>query len=159
MFDLIQNASMKKYLEKAEEALGKKDLKTVVEQSSTAVHRTLNLVGNSITGRFYASSFRPFITSDMSGKNMVPDRSLTDGIEKMKTTLQFVAFGLNYADYVKFKRITVTPLFSLGSEEPVDFLGTKTVLDEKDTEFAIVYATDAVISIENRVCNIEKPFT
>lgn len=159
MLDSIQNTSIKKHLEKAEEALNKKDFKTVVEQSVTAVHRTLNLVGSSITGHFFTSSFRPLVTSDMRGENLQPDRSLTDGIEKMKTTLQFVALGLNYADYVKFKRITGTPTFTIGSEEPVDFNGTKTALDEKDAEFTIVYATDAVISIENRVGNIEKPFT
>ncbi|TRZ69879.1 MAG: hypothetical protein D4R96_02495 [Nitrosopumilaceae archaeon] len=47
----------------------------------------------------------------------------------------------------------------LTDEELVDFYGTKTPLDEKDAEFAIVYAIDAIISIENRVGNIEKPFT
>ena len=157
MVDLIQDSKIKINLTKAEEALSKADYKTAVEQSMTGLQKSLNAVGNAISGSSFSFSFQNLVTSDSSGKFEV-SRDATKAVKRMQTMLEHLALGLNYLDFMKLKQISGTPSFSLGNEEPSSFYGTKTNLDEKDAEFAVTFSIESILSIESKVGDIRKPF-
>ncbi len=158
MADLIQNQKIQAHLKKSESALLSKDYKTTAEQAATGVEKTLRYVGKALVGSSYFSPFSHIVVSDSSGRNPKPDRDLTNTIERMSDTLRLISLGLNLLDYMKFKEITGEPLFTFGNEDPVDFNNAKTTLTPDDAEFALAYAIDAVLMVESKVGDIEKPF-
>jgi hypothetical protein len=156
MTDLIQNTKIQANLKAAEKALQINDYKTTVQQSVSGLQKALNYVSRSLVG---PSLFRKKVMiADAFGRDPQPDDSVSRTIEKIQNTLSFISLGLNSLDFMKFKEITGQPLFSVGNEDPIDFFDTKDPLTIDDAEFALSYAIDSIIMIENRVGNIEKPF-
>jgi len=155
MIDLIQNSTVKTYLSDAEKALQSGDLTISVQKSVTGLSKALSFVGNAIVGRMPV--FAKLVSMDSFGK-IKEDREFTSSIEQIRLTLLFETLGLNYLDYMKFKSITGEPHFTLGNEEPHDFTGTKENLTENEATFVTSYAINSVISIEDKVGDIENPF-
>jgi hypothetical protein len=144
--DLIQNARVKKHLEDAEKALASANFKVAVEQAAVGLHYTLAYVQSAVSGRL---AFKE------SGSSFA-SRDIRAALERMQRTLTCVALGLNYADYVKFRQLS--PVVHFAPSDPIIDWGRAVTIDQPEAEFVVLTVVDAVLQIEERVGDIEKPF-
>lgn len=83
-------------------------------------------------------------------------RQIYQAFERMQEILLYVALGMNYTDYMKYKGIAGQVFFTLdGTPQRI---GGKKNPDANDAEFVVAYCTDTVVQIESRVGSLEAPF-
>jgi len=153
----IKESMIRPYLIDAENALNKKDFKKATEKAVKGFEKAVTLVGTSLVGRqpWFDNTL---VVIDAFEKKTKPSKQYTDSIEKMRKTLLFLTLNLSYSDYLKFIQITGNPLYTLGNEEPHDFLNAKPNPTENETAFAVSFAVNGVIAMESVVGELSKPF-
>jgi hypothetical protein len=156
LIEFIQNDRVKKYLGEAEKALSSSDFKTAVEQAAAGLFYTLARVQSSVSGRL--PTFAEIVTSDSFSEfgGGFSSRDVRTAIERMQRTLTCVALGLNYADYVKIRQIS--PIVHFTEGDPLIEWGSTISVSQQQAEFVVLTAVDALLQIEERVGDIEKPF-
>lgn len=150
---LVQNLEVKDHLAKAEEALHSHDYDAAVQQSSIGLQTALSKAGVAVVGKHMLFQNDIMVSDIHNGSK--PDQDLTRSITRMQRALQFVALGLNYTEYLKFQQIGGYVMFTGGG--PV-VNNAKPNPTDKEAEFAVAFSIDSVVSIENSVDDLEKPF-
>ncbi|TAK30630.1 MAG: hypothetical protein EPO21_18975 [Chloroflexota bacterium] len=140
--ELVQNRQIKKYLVDAETALGKGNLVDAVEYASAGLQVAMNHAGEAIVWH------KPRFTGQH-----YDDEYLEDTLDRMKDVLSLAVLGLNYGDFMRYKRI-VGAVFvrSDGSFQHPDM---KEEITARDAEFVVTYCIDTVVQIENAVGNLD----
>jgi hypothetical protein len=77
-------------------------------------------------------------------------------LEKMQDTLLYITLGMNYTEYMRYKKFVGHVVFTLdgkshnqGKVEPAEPI---------DVEFVVTYSINTVAQIEGIVGNIDAPF-
>jgi len=155
--DLVQYPRVKQYLCDAEAALAASDFENTVAHAATGLFFVLDSVKSAVVGRL--PSFSKFVMVDTFGKPVRADGfdDPSRALERMQETLLYVALGLNYGDYVKIRHIAPVVHFTVGGSVILQRTTSKTPT-KSEAEFVVASATDAVLQIESRVGDIEKPF-
>src|SRR5205807_1687000 len=84
------------------------------------------------------------------------DGNLTRAIERTQQTVLYLALGLEYSEYLRFRNIAGEVIFMVGGS--ASHYGMKEPMLTDEAEFAVAYSADAVVQIETRVGSLEKPF-
>lgn len=114
----------------------------------------LTRVKNALVGR-PDPWVRAILTEDSFGKPKA-SRELTTSIQRTQETVLYIALGLDYGDLVRFRAIAGSTSFDVGGG--AGHYGIKDELDASGAEFALAYASEAIVQIEARVGSIDKPF-
>ena len=77
-------------------------------------------------------------------------------LERMQETLLYVALGMNYADYMKYKQIAGHVMFAVSGEP--HFSGMQENIAASDAEFVVSYCIDTVVQIQACVGSLDAPF-
>jgi len=155
--DAIQDDKVKQLLTEAETALSQKDYQQAIHQAAGGLTWALNRVETAVVGRL-PSFARAIVVLDAFGKPM-SDKYARDtyrALERTQETLLYVALGMNYTDYMKYKQIAGHVYFTLGGSHHRQ--GGKENPDANEAEFVVAYCTDTVVQIESRVGSLEAPF-
>lgn len=157
LVDLVQHPRVKQFLIDAETALATSEFETAAGYAAAGLAFALRQVESLLVGKL--PSFAKFLMVDSFGKPSVasgfddPSRTL----ERMQRTLLHVALGLNYGDYLKVQQLA--PIVQMSVSGNLTLLRTSSKTASKsEAEFVLAVATDAVLQIEARVGDIEKPF-
>lgn len=155
--DAIQNEKVRQLLTEAETALNQKDYQQAIHQAAGGLTWALNRVRTAVVGRLSPFA-RAIPVVDASGKPRSDSdaRDTYQALERMQETLLYVALGMNYTDYMKYKSIAGQVFFTLDGNH--HRAGGKENPDVNDAEFVVAYCTDTVVQIESRVGNLEAPF-
>jgi hypothetical protein len=155
--DVIQNEKVRNYFIDGETAFSQNDFQQAVQSASAGLTVALNRIEASIVGRM--PSFADGISLVDRFGNAMSDSNSRDAyraVERMQDTLLYVALGMNYSHFMEYKKIAGHVAFTMDGKP--HFHGQKENIDQKDAEFALSYATNAVVQIESIVGNIEMPF-
>lgn len=152
--DVIQHVKVKEFIVNAEIAKSQGDYQQTVKQAAAGLTLALIYVKRAIVGRT-PSFANAFLMEDSFGKPK-SDREVYRAFERMQETLLYVALGLNYADYMRYRQIAGDVRFG-GGLTP-HYAGLKENINANDAEFVVAYCTDKVVQIENHVGNLEAPF-
>lgn len=155
--DAIQDDKVKQLLTEAETALSQKDYQQAIHQAAAGLTWALNCAKTAVVGRL--PSFAGAISLlDAFGEPMSEShaRDAYRALQRMQETLLYIALGMNYTDYMKYKQIAGHVYFTLdgshhrqgGEENP----------DANDAEFTVAYCTDTVVQIESHVGSLQAPF-
>ncbi len=155
--DLIQSPDLKGFLTNAEKALEQNNYDEAGQEAAKAVALALSRVKAAIVGREprveEPPMVDPFGEPDHFAAHLAADE-LKRTLERMQQTLLYIALGLSYADYMKFRQVTGS-MVVMGNTFQA-FL--ETGLTASEAEFAVAFATDTVFRIEASVGDVEKPF-
>jgi hypothetical protein len=151
---LVQDDRARGALLEAEQAIARADLTTAVQSASEALTWALLRVERAIVGKSDPFS-KGVVAQDGFGETRV-DRDLTSAIKRTQETVLFLALGLEYAEYLRFRSIAGWTQIIPGGR--ASHHASKTSPDVDDAEFVVAYASDAVIQIEARVGGLDKPF-
>jgi hypothetical protein len=152
--ELVLDPACKKHLNDAESHYTAGEFDQAVAEAAEALAWALLRVKNSLVGRGDTWA-RAIMTSDAFGEPRA-SRDLTQSIERTQETVLYLALGLDYGEYARFRATAGTVTFMMGGS--ASHWGAKESLDQSDAEYAIGYASEAVAQIEGRVGSIEKPF-
>lgn len=151
--DSIQNERVRQFLTEAETAFDQGDYQQAIHKAAAGLTWALDRVSIAVVGRL-----PPFTRA-----NPVADafadldaQDIRQTLERMQETLLYVALGMNYADFMEYKRIAGQVFFALDGNP--HYAGGKGNPDANDAEFVIIYCTDTVAQIESRVGSLEAPF-
>lgn len=156
--DLIKHEKIKTHLQSADEFLLNGNYKKAIEKATIGFDKALSSVGRVLVGSTSLYSHNKIVVTDPFGRKMAGNDTITKAFERMQETLRLLALGLNSLDFLKYKKITGTPLYSLGNEEPIDFIFAKNDPTKDDAEFVVAYAINSILAIEDKAGDIEKPF-
>ena len=99
--------------------------------------------------------FDEIVVTDYWGE-MKGDEAATTTLTRIQNTVRHLALGLDYSDQVKFNKIAGTVEFTL--EDNYLMYNMKENVSEDEAEFVLSFAIDAIVQIESRVGDLEKPF-
>ena len=153
--ELIKHEQIKKHLTDAQDYFKNSDYQKASELANVGLQTTLNYAGRPYVGRSFDYMLEKIMVSDKS-KGQKGDPDVTKALQKIQNTVRHLALGLDYSDKVKFNKIAGFVLFSLGGGHNV--YNMKKDIGEDEAEFVLSFAIDAIIQIENRVGDLEKPF-
>ncbi len=153
--DIVQHEKVKEFLVSAETALSQGNYQQAVEQAAAGLTWALSLVKTAVVGRTPMSA-KAFLLEDMSGRTK-SDSVAYRAFERMQETLLYVALGMNYADYMRYRRISGTVIITLNGTLH-HFSSMKEHFDASDAEFVVAYCIDTVVHIESRVGRLDAPF-
>ena len=153
--ELIKHKQIKKHLTDAQDYFKNSDYQKASELANVGLHTALNYAGRPYVGRSFDYMFDKIMVSDKS-KGQKGDPDVTKAFQKIQNTVRHLALGLDYSDKVKFNKIAGFVLFSFGGGHNV--YNMKKDIGEDEAEFVLSFAIDAIIQIENRVGDLEKPF-
>lgn len=154
LVDLVKHPRVKQLLTDAEAAFAASDFENAVAQAAAALFLALKRVESAIVGRL---PFAKFVMEDSFGRPGSSFDDPSDALERMQSTLLYVALGLNYGDLVKIRQIAPIVHYLADGDVSLQRMSNKTV-SKSEAEFVLASATDAVLQIETRVEDIEKPF-
>lgn len=155
LVDLVQHEKAKGFLKNAEDSLLSKDFRTAAFQASSAVHLCLLMVERAIVGQF--PRFSSIMMVDSRGNTDKGDsRDAQRTLERMQDTLVYLALGLNYPDFVRFRQLAGDVVFTYDMTPHSG--GVKESLSESEAELVLAFAIESVLSMESAVGDIEKPF-
>ncbi len=155
--DAIQNEKVRQFLTEAETALDQKDYQQAIHHAASGLTWALNRVRTAVVGRLppFAQAI-PVVDAFGELQSDFDARDTYQALERMQETLLYIALGMNFADYMKYRGTAGQVLFT-GNGNPVR-AGGKENPDADDAEFVVAFCTDAVVQIENCVGNLEAPF-
>ena len=151
---LVVDPACKEYLDAGEACMAAGDFASAVAKAAEALEWALIRVKDALVGRG-DTWVRAILTEDSFG-NPKASRDLTSSIERTQATVLYLALGLDYGEYVRFKANAGSLSFTIGGG--ASHYGAKDNPDQSDGEGALAYASEAIIQIEARVGSIGKPF-
>lgn len=155
--DIIQDNTVKQLLTSAETTLGQRDYEQAIQLAAAGLTRALSCVEPAFVGRL--PSFVDGIMLLDSFRQPASDfdaRTAYRALERIQETLLYIALGMNYSDYMKFKQIVGHVYFTLDGKH--HHHGGKVHPDANDAEFVVAYCAESVLQIENRVGSLKAPF-
>jgi hypothetical protein len=152
--DLIHDEKVKKFLVDAEVALDQEDRKKAVEYAAAGLSWALICVRTAVVGR-NQSFARAFVIEESPGHQKA-SKEIYRAFQRMQETLLFIALGMNYNEYMRYRKIAGNIAFNSGGG--YSHFGMKTPLDANDGEFVVAYCIETVIQIESRTGSLDKPF-
>lgn len=144
--DVIQHEKVKQHLVDAETALSQGNYQQAIQSASAGLLWTLNQVKRAIVGSTGIELM------DLLGKRM-PD---SYALERMQDTLLYVTLGMNYAEFMRYKKVVGGVNFS-GNGTPY-FHGKTEPPNQSNAEFVVSYSINTVVQIESIVGSIDEPF-
>lgn len=141
----------------AENYLLQGDFQQAVQSASAGLTWTLNHVESAIVGRL--PSFAGGVLLIDNFGNPMSDSHSRDGyraLERMQDTLLYMALGMNYTEYMQYKKFAGYVIFT-GDGKP-RFQGKIETAGQSDAEFVVAYSINTVVQIEGIVGNIDTPF-
>lgn len=154
LIDEITHQKVKDYLLSADVALKTEDYKRVVQESASGLTWALTYVQRALVGTD-PSFCDGILVQDSFGK-MKKDRDILRAFERMQDTLLYVALGMDYSEFMEYKKITGNSCLLLSGN--VSFQGTKEPITRDDAEFVHNYCIKSIIQIESIVGDLESPF-
>lgn len=155
--DLVQDNTVKQSLTDAETALSEDDYQQAVKQAAVGLTWALNRVETAIVGRL--PSFARGIVLVDSFRDPASEFDAQDAyraLERMQETLLYVALGMNYTDYMKYRQIAGRVVFTMDGKPHLRDLRENIIAS--DAEFVVSYCIDTVIQIEACVGSVDAPF-
>jgi len=166
----IQNSKIRDFLLKSEEAFKNGEYSESVKYAAGGLSLSLISVKKAIVGgvprrpintaSFTRPSGRPLGSTHFSEPEHTQSRyeeDLNKVMKRMQETLLYIGLGMNYSEYMNYKKIVGDISFSVGSTEPIMY-GNKKPLDRDDAEYVISYCSEAIVQIESVVGDLKKPF-
>ena len=152
--ELINHKQIKKHLTDAQDYFKNSDYQKASELANVGLQTALNYAGIPYVGRSFEYMFDKIMVSD-SFKAQKGDPNITKAFQRIQDTVRHLALGLDYSDKVKFNKIAGFVLFGFGGGYKVHNM--KKDIGEDEAEFVLSFAIDAIIQIENRVGDLERP--
>ncbi|MTJ09149.1 hypothetical protein [Anabaena sp. UHCC 0204] len=155
--DIIENQEIQKYLVTAELNLKQDNYQEAVRNSSSGLTLALKRVENAIVGSL-PSVTDGIVLIDQFGKQASQSncKQAYRAFEKMQDILLYVALGMNYSDYMRYKQIVGDVYFTFSGTTL--YPNMKVDINASDAEFVVAYCVDTVVQIENIVGSIDAPF-
>lgn len=154
LIDEIKHAKIQCYLKAADDALKNNDYQKTIRESASGLVWALTYVQRALVGS--EPQFCSAILVHDSFGRVKEDRDVFRAFERMQETLLYVALGMDYSEYMEYKKIVGDTTLVLDGN--VHFHGLKGSLTEKDAEFVLNYCIKTIMQIENIVGDLEKPF-
>jgi hypothetical protein len=151
---LVLDPDSKARLEAGDAALLAGDYATAIAKAGEALEWALLRVKNALVGRG-DTWVRAILTEDTFGHPKA-SRDLTQSIERTQSTVLYLALGLDYGEYIRFKSVAGTVRFMSGGNSSI--FGAKDNPDHSDAESALAYSSESIIQIEARVGSLQKPY-
>ena len=153
--DIIRHDKVREFLIDAEAALSQGDYPQAVQHAAYGLTWALNCVKTAVLGSTPVEA-RGIIAIDRDGKRIGRwgEIGLYDAFRRTQEILLHVALGMNYAHYVRYKRIAGDVFFT---KTLVYTQGRKESIDANDAEFVVAYCIDTVVQIESRVGSLDAP--
>lgn len=125
-----------------------------MEYAAAGLSWALLRVKTAVVGRkqYFA---RAFIIEERPGKQKASS-DIYRAFQRMQETLLYIALGMNYNEYMRYRKIAGNIEFNSGGG--YSHLGMKDPLEANDGELVIAYCIDAIIQIESRTGSLDKPF-
>jgi hypothetical protein len=154
LVDLIQNPEAKKFLSNAESELQQGHFKEAVDNAAAGLSWVIDRVQRPVVGAtpHFSSAF---VMADSFGRNQKPDTNTYRAFEKMQKLILYLSLGMNVTDYVNYTSIAGYLAFYLDGHW--ERHGGKTPIEENDAELVLAYASSAIVQIEERVGDLDKP--
>jgi hypothetical protein len=153
--DFVKHSRIKEFLVGSETAFGENDYQQAVNQAAAGLTWALLLLQEPIVGRLWESS--KFIVEDRF-KRVGVDEDASRTFRRVQETLLLVALGMDYASYIRYR--SLAPVVVFAADKSVNFYGPNASrqFTQDEAEFAMAYCVDAVVQIEERVGDIDRPF-
>jgi hypothetical protein len=159
--DVIQHEKVKQYLVDAETSLSQGNYQQAIQSASAGLTWTLKRVENAIVG--HLPDYRMDNLRSISSIGVPMSNSVEGGyraLEKMQDTLLYVALGMNYSEFMRYKKLTkhVHIFFTADGTPHYDYDERKNDPEPSDVEFVVAYSINTVVQIESIVGSIDAPF-
>lgn len=152
--DAIRHVEVKKHLTAAETNLREGDFEGAIKAANVGLTLSMSLVEGVLVGEP-----SPFVTGFVVESHFGEQESDADvyrAFVRMQETLLYVALGMDYSEYMRFRAVAG------GADAMLDgswtHYGMKEKIDADDAEFVVAYCTDAVAQIEALVGDLQAPF-
>jgi hypothetical protein len=163
--ELVQDTEVRAFLLDAEKEFGAKNYEKVLLDSGSALASALLRVERAVIGetpRFWEMSLRSTLRGFNRDDTEIALEKIQDAltvtvksVARMQESVLYLALGMNYSDYMRYRQRCGRVVFDGNGSS---HLADTPIVDAAAAEFALAYCTDAVIQIESRVGEIEKPF-
>lgn len=135
--DFIQQPEVRTLLLEAESCVQKGDYLEAVQRSGAALTKALGCL-------------------NVAGMVAIPDSSLYVPLMSVMEAVNFIALGLNYAQYWRYKQVAGANYSD--DSGTLHHSGGKEALERADAEYAVAYCDETILEIEGRVGNLDTPF-
>lgn len=153
--ELINNKEIRQYLVDAEECFKNGDFQKSSEWANVGLQKAIDRAGKPYVGSSMRSPFDQIAVTNHQDK-IKGDRNTTKAFTRIQNTVKYLALGLDYSDQVRFNKIAGTVGFTLGGNHRM--YNMKENISEDEAEFVLSFSIDAIVQIESRVGDLEKPF-
>ena len=153
--ELINNEEMRQHLVDAEEYFQNGDFQKSSEWANVGLQKAIYHAGKPYVGSSMQYIFDQIAVTNHLGKTK-GDRDTTTAFTRIQNTVRHLALGLDYSDQVRFNKIAGTVEFTLEDSHIMDNM--KENISEDEAEFVLSFSIDAIVQIESRVGDVEKPF-
>ena len=153
--ELINHKQIKKHLTDAQDYFKNSDYQKASELANVGLQTAIDYAGRPYVGRSFKYMFDKITVSDPF-RVQKGDPDVTKAFQRIQDTVRHLALGLDYSDKVRFDKIAGFVLLNSGGGYSTHNM--KKDIGEDEAEFVLSFAIDAIIQIENRVGDLERPF-
>ena len=155
--DIVQNQAVKQFLTDAETALSAANYHQAAEHAAAGLTKALNRVETAIVGRLPSFASGIMLVDSFGGVSDTSDaRDAYRALQRVRETLLYVALGLDYGNYMRYRQIAGAVVFAIDGTP--HFSGMKDNITARSAEYVVAYCIDTVVQIEACVGDIEAPF-
>jgi|APFre7841882654_1041346.scaffolds.fasta_scaffold06297_8 hypothetical protein len=155
LVDLIQNREAKEFLSKAESELQQGYFDQAVNNAATGLTWVIDRVERAVVGPT-PNFVSAFVMSDSLGRNQKANSDTYNAFVKMQRLVLYLALGMDVPKYINYTDIAGNVMFFLDGHW--ERYGGKKPIEKNDAEFVLAYASSAIVQIEERVGDLDKPF-
>jgi len=154
--DIVKHEGVKDYLVEAENALNAGQTNEALIKAEAGLKTALGFIRSAIVGRM-DSHANPNLNYVSWDKTQASTYAL---LETMRDHIVRATVGLNFSDYMRYSQIVRSVIQGLAffGDGKYSVAVTGKTVSAKDAEFAVAYAVNAVIQIENVVGSLDTPF-
>ena len=153
--ELINHKQIKKHLTDAQDYFKNSDYQKASELANVGLQTAIDYAGRPYVGHSFEYMFDKIMVS-VPFSAPKGDSDVTKAFQKIQDTVRHLALGLDYSDKVRFSKIAGFVLLLPGGGYSMHNM--KKDIGEDEAEFVLSFAIDAIIQIENRVGDLERPF-
>lgn len=141
----------------ADNHLSQGNYQEAIYSASAGLTWALNRVETAFVGRL-PSFAGGILLMDAFGKPMTNSQAREGyrALERMQDTLLYITLGMNYTEYMQYKKFVGHVVFTLDGKAHNQ--GRVEPAEPSDVEFVVAYSINTVVQIEGIVGNIEAPF-
>ncbi|MCX5919221.1 MAG: hypothetical protein NTX30_21415 [Deltaproteobacteria bacterium] len=155
--DIIRNARAKGFIRDAEVAHKGGELKKAIECAIAALRWALLEIGDSVIGSFPGFAKGLAVLDSRNKVNEDYSRNALRVFTRMRDVLLSYILGLDMADFAKCSALAPSVVFAIdGTPNFFYFQDFNTTTDQ--VEWVVAFCTASIISIEDRVGDLDKPF-